>query len=181
MLGFYETPARLEAKAKAIGLDLEGLCRSGALEIMWRSPSDNLVDELAWEIVERARAKKAKRVFVDGVIALRDSLIFSERLPNILNALNSYLRELGASVLYTSEIREMHAPEALPTDEVSMIVDNVLMLAYLRRERALRRSLSIVKLRDSDFDPRTKEFHVKETGITFGPDPDLGDAGLEVR
>ncbi|MFZ5721840.1 MAG: RAD55 family ATPase [Pseudomonadota bacterium] len=180
ILGFYETPARLQAKARTIGLDLQGLCASGALEIIWRPPSENLVDELAWRVIERTRATRAKRVFVDGVVALRDNLIFPERLPSILNALNSYLRELGASALYTSEMREMHSPESLPTDEVSLIVDNVLLLTYLRRERALRRSLSIVKLRDGDFDPRAREFHVTARGIAFGPDPELGDPGAEV-
>lgn len=180
MLGFYETPARLETKAHDLGFDLQKLCKAGALEIMWRPPSENLVDELAWELVERARARNVKRVFVDGVVALRDNLIFAERLPYILNAINSYLRGIGASVLYTSEIRDMHSPDFLPTDEVSMIVDNVLLLSYLRHERALRRSLSILKLRDSDFDPRAREFHVTKQGIAFGPDPALGDLGAEV-
>lgn len=179
ILGFYETPARLEAKARSIGLDLQSLCTAGALEIIWRPPSENLVDELAWKLVERARAIKATRVFVDGIVALRDNLIYPERLPYILNATNSYLRQVGASALYTSEIREMHSPDTLPTDEVSLIVDNVLLLTYLRRERALRRSLSIIKLRDSDFSPTSREFHVTDKGIAFGPDPDLGDAAAE--
>ena len=59
-------------------------------------------------------------------------------MAEIGNALNSYLRELGASVLYTSEVREMHSPDTLPTDEVSLIVDNVLLLTYLRERHALR-------------------------------------------
>lgn len=180
MLGFYETPDRLETKAQAVGFDLQKLCKAGALEIMWRPPSENLVDELAWELVERTRARNVKRVFVDGVVALRDNLIFAERLPYILNALNSYLRGVGASVLYTSEIRDMHSPDFLPTDEVSVIVDNLLLLSYLRHERALRRTLSILKLRDSDFDPRAREFHIKKQGIVFGPDPALGDLVAEV-
>lgn len=179
VLGFYETPARLEAKARAIGLDLQGLCRSGALEVIWRPPSENLVDELSWELIERARTGGVKRVFVDGVVALRDNLIFPERLPFILNALNAYLREIGATALYTSEIPDMHSPDALPTDEVSLIVDNVVMLNYLRQESELRRSLSILKLRDSDFDPRAREFHITGRGIAFGPDPQFGDVRPE--
>jgi circadian clock protein KaiC len=179
MLGLYESPALLQSKARAIGLDIEAACKSGALTILWRPPSDNLVDELAWKLVEQARSINAKRVFVDGVVALRDNLIHAERLPYILNAMNAYLREVGATVLYTSEIRDMYLPDALPTDEVSVIVDNVLLLTYLRRGEALRRSLSIIKLRESDFDPRANEFHVTERGVAFGPDPELGDVIAE--
>jgi circadian clock protein KaiC len=181
LLGFYETPALLERKASRVGLDLKGACESGALEILWRPPSENLVDELAWLVIERVREKGIKRVFVDGLVALKDNLIFQNRLPYCLNALNSYLRELGATSMYTSEIREMHSPDVLPTDDVSVIVDNVVILTYLRREDALRRKLSILKLRDSDFDPRAQEFNVSDRGIAFGPDPQLGDtaAGSE--
>ncbi|MBA4756665.1 ATPase domain-containing protein [Sphingosinicella sp.] len=137
------------------------------------------MDELAWEVVKQAKSISAKRVFVDGVVALRDNLIRPERLPYIMNAMNGYLRKSGATILYTSEVREMHLPEVLPTDELSVIVDNVLLLTYLRREQVLRRSLSIVKLRESDFDPRATEFHVTERGVEFGPDPEFSEPIVE--
>lgn len=179
MLGLYESPALLQSKARAIGLDIEAACKSGALTILWRPPSENLVDEIAWDVVEKAKSINAKRVFVDGVAALKDNLIYPERLPYILNAMNAYLREIGATVLYTSEIRDMHMPDVLPTDEVSVIVDNVFLLTYLRREQALRRSLSIIKLRESRFDARATEFHSSGTGVAFEPDPELREAIAE--
>lgn len=41
----------------------------------------------------------------------------------------------------------------------------------LSEGQALRRTLSVVKVRDSGFDPRTHEFHIGPHGIAFGPDP----------
>lgn len=178
MLGFYETPARLERKAASIGLDIERALKSGAIEIIWCPPSENVVDEIVWSLVEKVRARGARRVFVDGIVALRDNLIARDRLPFVLNALNRQMAELGASTLYTSELREMHAPDLLPSDEVSLIVENVVILSYLRRDDALRRTLSILKLRDSDFDPRSRQFHVGASGLVFGPDPQIGQAGV---
>lgn len=179
MLSFGETPERLEAKAQSVGVDLRKLRETGALEVLWRPPSENLVDELAWDLVDRARAGKVRRVFVDGLVALRGNLIHRERLSYVLNALNAHLRSLGAAAIYTSEIREMHSPDLMPTDEVSLMVDNVLLLTYLRREGALRRTFSIVKLRDGDFDPRAREFHLTRGGIVFGSDPQLGEPQTE--
>jgi circadian clock protein KaiC len=176
MLGFYEPPARLGRKAASIGLKLGEALQSGAAEIMWRPPSENVVDELAWTLVERVKATGAKRVLIDGVNALRDNLIVPERLPFILNALNSHLAALGATMLYTCEIRDMHAPDMLPTDEVSNMVDNVMSLTYLRQENALRRMLAVLKLRDSDFDPNSREFYIAGTGITLGQHPLLNCA-----
>jgi circadian clock protein KaiC len=59
----------------------------------------------------------------------------------------------------------------MPSDELSAMVDNVLLLNTGRRDQAFRRYLSVIKLRDSDFDPRTHEFHISSSGIVFGPDP----------
>lgn len=177
MLSFYETPQGLIEKAACIGLDLEGAIASKAVEVIWCPPSDNVVDELAWTLIEKVKLSGVSRVVIDGIVALRDNLVISERLPPMLNAINRYLGDAGASVLYTSEIRELHSPDLLPTGEVSMIVENVIILTYLRREDALRRTLSILKLRDSDFDPRAKEFHIGAQGIMFGSDAKYSIAG----
>lgn len=171
MLGFYESPARLAVKAGSIGVDFERLMRSGALEVLWHSPAENVVDQLAWEVIGRARQAGVKRVFVDGIAVLRDNLIKKERLPAVLNALSVALREIGATVLYTFELRDIHVPDVMPNDQISSIVDNLILLSYGRQEGAMRRQLSIVKLRDGDFDPHSQEIHVGSNGVAFGPDP----------
>ena len=172
MLGFYETPAHIRQKARSLGLDLDGPCDSGALELLWLPPAENLVDEVVAGIVRHARAKGAKRVFIDGLVAFRDSLVIRARLPYVVNALSMQLAEIGATVIYTSEIPELRLDETLmPSDELSAMVDNVLLVNTGRRALAFRRYLSIIKLRDSDFDPRTCEFHINGKGILFGPDP----------
>jgi circadian clock protein KaiC len=172
MLGFYETPAHLRQKARSIGLDLDTLIDAGTLDILWLPPAENIVDELVRDIVNRARARKVKRVFVDGLVAIRDSLVIADRMPYVINALSMQLGAIGATVVYTSEIPELQLEQAMmPSDELSAMVDNVLLLNTGRRAHAFRRYLSVIKLRDSDFDPRTHEFHISSSGIVFGPDP----------
>lgn len=178
MLGFYETPARLVQKARSIAIDLDTPIKQGALEIAWLPPAENIVDELVRDIVRRARARKVKRVFVDGLVAIRDSLVIRDRMAYVINALSMQLSAIGATVVYTSEIPEMRLDDTLmPSDELSAMVDNVLLLNTGRRAHAFRRYLSVIKLRDSDFDPRTHEFHVDGRGIAFGPDPRVASSG----
>ncbi|MDY0884489.1 RAD55 family ATPase [Dongia soli] len=177
MLGLYETPAGLLNKAGSIGLDLDAAIASGAVELVWRPSAENLVDELVLDLLAKVEARGAKRVVVDGIVALRDNLVARGRFAYILSAMNARLSELGATVVYTSEIRDMHAPSMLPSDDISMFVENVIVLTYLRQEDALRRSLSVLKLRDSDFDPRAREFYIGDSGIIFGMDPQLRQNG----
>lgn len=173
MLGFYETPARLRMKARDIGMDLDGLIASGAVELVWRPPLENIVDELAIELIERVRKSGAKRVFVDGLVAVRDNLVDPERLPYMLNALNLHLRELGATTLYTFELPALGLANdtRMPTDQLSAMTDNVVLVSLDQHKSALHRELSVIKLRDSNFDPRVHQFHIDAHGIVFGPDP----------
>lgn len=168
MVGFYETPVRVRLKAKSIGLDFDHLLRTKALDIHWWSPAENLADEIAWRIIEHVRERKVKRLFVDGLAALRANMDYPERLVAVVSALNNHLRELGVTLVYTAEVRDMQLPHVLPTDELSTIVDNVLLMSYRGGVGPLSRQLSILKVRDSNFDPRTREIRVAADGIQIG-------------
>lgn len=169
LYGFYERPKRLMLKAQSIGIDLASLVQSGALTVRWRSPAENLIDELGHELIELVETTKARRVFVDGLTAFKDSLLHKQRLSLFVNALNHHLRSRGAAVIWTLESKELFLPERLPTDnDISAISDNVVLVHYALRDGILRRNLSILKVRDSDFDPISEEFFIGDTGIRFG-------------
>ena len=175
MLGFYETPAHIKAKARSLGLDLDSTSESNALDLLWLPPAENIVDEVIHGVVQKVREGGIKRVFIDGLVALRDSLMISDRMPYAINALSMQLAALNATALYTTEIPELRLEDPImPSDELSAMVDNVVLLNTGRRDQAFRRYLSIIKLRDSSFDPRTHEFHIDGHGIVFGPDPRVG-------
>jgi circadian clock protein KaiC len=173
LYGFYERPKRLMLKARSIGIDLASLVEAGALTVRWRSPAENLVDELGHELIELVDTTKARRIFVDGLSAFRDSLIHKQRLTLFVNALNQHLRSRGAAVIWTLESKELFLPEHLPAEQdISAISDNVVLVHYALRDGILRRNLSILKVRDSDFDPISEEFFIGSVGIQFG-EPDL--------
>jgi circadian clock protein KaiC len=52
-----------------------------------------------------------------------------------------------------------------PTISLSAIAENLILLRYVEIGSQLRRLLSIVKMRDSDFNPSLKEFRITARGI----------------
>jgi circadian clock protein KaiC len=72
-------------------------------------------------------------------------------------------------VLYTAESRNIVGErlEAPPTG-VSTVVDNLVVLRYAEMESRLRRLISMLKVRDSDFDPRVREAEITERGLVIG-------------
>ena len=173
MLSFYESPARIRQRARLQGLDLDRLIDTNVLRLLWMPPADLIVDEVAHGIVEQAKAIGAKRIFVDGIVALRDSMLHRQRLPYFINALSLQLRDNGATVLYALENAELVIDAAMPSDELSAMVDNVLAMNISRREYAPQRYMSIIKMRERNFDPRSQPFHIGNHGLTFGRDARL--------
>ncbi|HVJ32615.1 MAG TPA: ATPase domain-containing protein [Terriglobia bacterium] len=168
-MSFYETPARLQAKAAEIGMDFSGLVATGALQILWQPPSEIIPDEIAHQLLDQVQRRRVTRVFIDGIVPLRDSLLPQSRLPGFVNALNSHLRDLGVTVVYSSELRHVTMPEELPSDEISAMIDNLVILTYSQQNGLLQRRVSILKLRDSAFDARAHEIHLGASGLSFEP------------
>lgn len=168
LFGFYETPARLRAKARSLGINIDQLIQQGALEILWCPPSENIPDEIQHQLLGAVERLKAKRVLFDGITALRRSFMFPGRLAGYLNAVNNTLKTMGVTIIYTMETPDLLMPESLHTDELSSMVDNVVLLHYIERENVIRHRLAVIKIRDSAFDPFPEEFQVSSGGIQFG-------------
>ncbi len=168
LFGLYETPARLRTKARSIGIDVDGLLASGALEILWQSPAENLPDELGERLLAAVARRRVRRVFLDGISALRHAFVFRERLPLFINALSNALRETETTSVYTMDLPQLFMPEQITTDDLSQMVENVVLTHYARMPNRIERELLVLKIRDSTFDAFPEIFHITEHGVRFG-------------
>lgn len=181
LFGFYETPERLRAKAKSLGFDFGALIDARALDIAWQPPVENLADELGQRLLAQAKAIGAKRVFVDGVAGFEQALLFPERLSMLLNAINHTLEGMGITVVYALESAHLYLSEELDIFDLSAMVDNVIRLHYEMRGGTLRRYISVLKVRDSDFEPFPQEFHIGPQGVALEARPDPWKRGGGVK
>ena len=165
--GFYETPERLRGKAASVGVDLDRLVEAGVVELVWQPPLENLLDDLGQRIIAAVQRTGARRVVIDGINALKRSSAFSSRTHSFLRALNDILKEQGATTLYTREVPQLFFPEALDVEELAGTVDNTILLHYALDGNAVRRRISIIKVRDSDFDHISQEFEITAQGLEF--------------
>jgi circadian clock protein KaiC len=172
LFGFYETPERLRAKAKSLGFDFDALVNTRALDIVWQPPVENLADELGQRLLAHAKAIGAKRVFVDGIAGFELALLFPERLSMLLNVINHTLESAGVTVVYAMETGHLHLSDELDIFDLSAMVDNVIRLHYEMRSGTLRRHISVLKVRDSDFEPFPQEFHIAAQGVVLAARPD---------
>jgi circadian clock protein KaiC len=176
--GFFETPNRLCEKASMLGIDLAGLVKKGHVELLWQVQGENLLDELAHRMLDAVRRRGVKRLVIDGLGGFVECAIDSQRISRFLASVTNELRREGVTAMLTVETREVVGSHLqLPVSGVSALVENVFFLRFVEAASCLHRVLSIIKVRDSDYDIRLRQFEIKKSGIAIGP-PFWGSEGV---
>jgi len=99
-------------------------------------------------------------------------------VPQFFAALGRELHGRAVTSLLSAELRAIYAPEIeAPLYGVSPLVENLLLLRFVELKSEVRRLISILKLRDSDFDPRIREFIISDRGLEIA-DPFLGEEAI---
>ncbi|WP_207483293.1 ATPase domain-containing protein [Arenibaculum pallidiluteum] len=169
--GFYETPERLRLSAREKGIDLEGLEARGAVEIVWQPQGEHALDELGHRLLDAVLRRGAHRLFLDGVGGLLESAIHPDRISRYISVLANEIRALGVTSILTMETREIVAPTVqVPINGISSLSEGLIVLRYTELDAALLRTASVLKIRDSDFDPRLHVYEITGKGLhILGP------------
>lgn len=164
--GFYETPQRLRIKAQSIGIDVPGMERSGALHLAWQPTTEGLLDDVGARLLRQVRQHRIKRVLLDSLGAFARLATSPARLNEFFRALMGELRAADVTVLATWEMRDLFGAEInAPASELSSIVDNLFLMRFVELDSELKRLLSILKVRDSEYDPALLELVIGSNGI----------------
>jgi circadian clock protein KaiC len=167
LFGFYETPLRLRVKAAGIGIALDGLIEQDHLEILWHPPTEDILDALGNRLIEAVRRRRVKRLVIDGLLGFQEiAADRPHRITRFLTALANELRALNVTTFYTAETRNLIGGTIEgPTIGLSTIAENLVLLRYVEIRSQLRRLISVVKMRDGDFDSSLREFRITAAGF----------------
>lgn len=168
--GFYESPEFLVDIGRSFGLDLAARQAGGALEFVWRPCGENLLDDLAYHLLERVRQTGARQLVIDGIGGFLTAPGYAERCGSFLASLANELRRMSVTTFLTFEQEDPTAPPSLvPSPSMSALADNLIQL-HLRQEGQTRRFLSIRKMRAARYDQRTREVLLTASGLQIAQD-----------
>lgn len=166
--GFYEAPERLCAKAESIGIDLTALEADMAVEVIWQAQGENQLDDLGHQLLDGVQRRGVQRLCVDGLGGLIQSAISPERVHRFFSILANELRARGCTTVYTLEMEGIYGEGmTMPVQGISSLIENLIMLRRVERRSRMQRSISVLKLRDSDFDTAVREFSITSAGIVI--------------
>jgi circadian clock protein KaiC len=168
--GFYEHPEALRRKSKRLNLGVEEMEKEGLIELVWQPPIEGVIDILGERLLSAIKRVKARRLLIDGIqgfqLALDD---FPDRIRGVFSALADELERIGVTCVYTVELSEIFGPAIqMPIDGISSATQNMILLRYVELRSRLNRIISIIKVRDSEYDPSIRELRITNTGVAIG-------------
>ncbi len=166
--GFFEPPPRLVGKAEGVGMRFGEHVLDHRIELEWVPPLEQHADALAERLLDIVRRRGIKRVVFDGLGGLAQTMRYSDRLDPLFTALSNELRAHDATTLATEE-SGLWLGESLelPHGRLSASVENIIVLRYAERDHTLRRYLSILKMREGEYDASLREFTISKRGLAL--------------
>ena len=175
--GFFESPDDLRRKADAIGLGLTDHVKSGLVEMTWQSPIDAIADALAEKLLAAVRQRRVRRLFIDGLGGLKDTLVHAERAKRFFGALCNELRSLGIATIVSDETRTLGELE-IPEPGLTAILDNVISMQHVKVGARLHKLVSVTKIREAAGDPSVREFSIGARGFVVSPGSESAEVTL---
>ena len=167
--GFQETAAAMTSTADRAGLGLGDHVASGLVRVLWWPPLELSPDAWAWRLLAEVDEHRPRRLLVDAMGDVLRLLADPGRRASFLTALTNALRDRGVTLIYNQEIDELVSPELrVPVPGLSAAMDTAILLRAVELESRLRRLVSVLKVRQSAFDPTIREFAIGATGVEVG-------------
>ena len=166
LFGFHETPEQLISKASRLGLPAESYVQNGQITIIHSPKPEDILDILAERIFEAVQRQQIRRLFIDGLDGFQRAIASNERLSLFLNALTAELQMRQVTTICAVELTDMfNQTIRIPVPGGTGFADNLFFLRYIELRSQLYRLISIIKIRDSDYDTSIREFRISDQGI----------------
>jgi circadian clock protein KaiC len=162
-VNFQENPAQLARAFANLGIDLEAALSSG-FELIYVSPVELQIDSIVVGIFDRIKDGKIRRVVIDAVGDLANAANDSQRLHDYLYSLVQHfaVNDVTSVLTFESGISADGGFDA-HQQRLSYMSDNVLAISLGGEERT-RRTIRVVKTRNSGHDPVVRQLDITSAG-----------------
>lgn len=169
MVGFHESQPRLLHKAERVGIQLHKYIDNGQLEMIWNLPLELSMDTLAFQILQNIEKRKVTRLFIDGIEGFHNISLHPERTRLYLIALMNEIRTRCVTAFFTQELPYFKESlvDADSYKPMSVLYENVILLRYVQVNGINQKTISVVKMRESAFDPAQHIMVITDKGISI--------------
>ncbi|MDB5364635.1 MAG: circadian clock protein KaiC [Rhodospirillales bacterium] len=167
VFAFDEGRGTIDARAAAIGLDLQAGLDSGLIQIQQIDPAEMSPGEFTHR-VRNSVDDGARMIVIDSLNGYMNAMPDERFLVLQMHELLSYLSQQGVLTILILAQHGLIAPNQTTPVDLSYLSDAVIMLRYFEFQGTVRRALSVVKKRSGRHENTIREFRLTPAGITVG-------------
>lgn len=173
--GFYEHPPALLERARRLNLGFDSI-HDSPIELVWHRPVEGIIDVVGDRLLSAVKRRGARRLCIDGAAGFEASIDEPSRVREVFAALSDELAREDVTTVYTMEMPDLLGPRIeVPLAGISAITHNIILMRHVELEARLYRLLSILKLRDGDYDGAIREFRITDNGIEIADTFELAE------
>lgn len=167
---FEEQPETYMTRAAQLGLHLDDPAHSDRLRVLYLPVLDLSVDEALQDIRDAVAEVGATRVVIDSLSGFEVALApgFRDEFRESLYRMLAALTHRGVSVLMTVEVSEDFTQLRFSPHAVSFMIDDLVMQRYIELDGAIRRVMTVVKMRGSAHPTDWRAYSIDYGGLHIG-------------
>jgi circadian clock protein KaiC len=151
-----------------MGMDPDGLIRSGLLEIQQIDPAELSPGQFVARVQRLVDEDHLRVLVIDSMNGLLNAMPNEQYLAMQLHELFSYLNQQGVATIITLAQHGVIGTTMNSPIDVSYLADTVLLFRYFERAGAIRQALSVVKKRSGPHERTIRELIFEEGRISVG-------------
>jgi circadian clock protein KaiC len=168
MFAFDEELGLLIQRAKALGIDLQGMIESDRLLLEQVDAAELSPGEFSQRVRACVEKNGARTVVVDSLNGYQAAMPGEQALILHMHELLQFLNRQGATTLMTVAQHGLVGDMRSPVD-LTYLADTVVLLRYFEARGRVRRAISVIKKRTGAHEDTIREYRIGARGVTLGP------------
>lgn len=167
MLAFEESRDQLHRNARGWGYDFDRAEADGLLKVVSTYPEVATLEDHLVEMKRVIDAYQPDRIAIDSLSAL-ERVGTTKAFREFLIGLTSYVKAKQTIGLFTAATDAMLGGSSVTETHISTLTDSIIVLRYVEVFGAVKRAVTVLKMRGSDHDRDIREYRIDGTGLHVG-------------
>lgn len=164
---FEESRDQIFRNARGWGRDFARYEREGLLRLVAIYPEVASLEDHLVEIKNQIDEYAPTRIAIDSLSAL-ERIGTVKGFREFIIGLTSFVKAQQVTGVFTSTTTALLGGSSITEGHISTLTDAIVLLRYVELQGAVRRGLTVLKMRGSQHDSDIREFRIDDNGMHIG-------------
>ena len=144
--------------------------KKGTLHLLYLRPLDLSLDETLEEVRSAVMEHHVTRIVIDSLSGLELALApaFRDDFRETLHRMVAMLTSIGITLVMTVELVDSYIDLRFSPHGTAFLTDGIVMQRYVELDGALKRLMTVVKLRGSQHSKDLRLYEITDAGLVIG-------------